>query len=53
MTDEQQDQERAHRDQGRSEEARWQVAEAAAESEEERLSETVRHSRERREAHGD
>lgn len=39
MTDKKQDQERARRDQGRSEEAHWQAAEAAAEKEEERLSE--------------
>ena len=44
MTDEKQDRERAHRDQDRSEEAHWQVAEAGAESEEERLSETARQS---------
>jgi hypothetical protein len=44
MTDEQQDRERAQRDQDRSEEAHWQVAEAGAEEEEERLSETSRQS---------
>jgi hypothetical protein len=40
MTDARQDQERVERDHDRSEEAHWQVAEAAAEKEEERLSET-------------
>lgn len=44
MTDEKEVQERAHRDRDRSEEAHWQVAEAAAEEEEERLSETARQS---------
>jgi hypothetical protein len=44
MTDEIQDAERAHRDQARSEEAHWQVAEAAAEQEEEGRSETDRQS---------
>jgi hypothetical protein len=48
MTDVEQDQERDHRDRGRSEEARWQVAEAAAENEERRLSETARQSGGRR-----
>jgi hypothetical protein len=40
MTDERQDQERADRDQERSEEAHWRVAEAGAE-EEARLSEAA------------
>jgi hypothetical protein len=44
MTDAAQDQERAQRDHDRSEEAHWQVAEAAAEREEERFSETGRQS---------
>jgi hypothetical protein len=44
MTDEKQDEERADRDRDRSEEAHWQVAEAAAEEEEERLAETARQS---------
>ncbi len=44
MSDEKQEQERAHRDRDRSEEAHWQVAEAGAEEEEERLSETARQS---------
>jgi hypothetical protein len=44
MTDARQDQERAHRDHDRSEEAHWQVAEAGAEEEEERFSETARQS---------
>ncbi len=39
MTDEKQDEERANRDRDRSAEAHWQVAEAAAEEEEKRLSE--------------
>jgi hypothetical protein len=42
MTDEKRDQERADRDRDRSDEAHWQVAEAAAE--EERLAETARQS---------
>ena len=42
---EKQDEQRAERDQDRSEEAHWQVAEAAAEKEEEeRLSEVARQS---------
>ena len=44
MTDEKQDEERARRDQDRSDEAHWQVAEAAAEEEGEELSETARQS---------
>lgn len=40
MTDERQDQQRAERDQERSEEAHWRVAEAGAE-EEERMSEAA------------
>jgi hypothetical protein len=44
MTDEKQDQERAHRDRERSEEAHWRVAEAGAEKEEDRLAETARKS---------
>jgi hypothetical protein len=44
MIDEQQDRERAGRDQGRSREAHWQVAEAGAVKEEERLSEADRRS---------
>ncbi len=44
MTGEKQDQERAARDRHRSEEAHWQVAEAGAEKEEKRLSETARQS---------
>jgi hypothetical protein len=43
MTDEKQGQERADRDQERSEEAHWRVAEAGAE-EEERLTEAARRS---------
>jgi hypothetical protein len=41
MTDEKQDQQRADRNQDRSDEAHWQVAEAGAE-EDERLSEAAR-----------
>jgi hypothetical protein len=44
MIDGNQDQERADRDRGRSEEAHWQVAEAAAQEEEERSAETARES---------
>ncbi len=47
MTDEKQDEERANRDRDRSAEAHWQVAEAAAEEEEKRLSEAARQSGER------
>ena len=42
--DDNQDRERAQRDQERSEEAHWQVAEAGAEKEEERRSQTARRS---------
>ncbi len=45
MTDERENQDRADRDRDRSEEAHWQVAEAGAEEEEERLAETARQSR--------
>ncbi len=44
MTDEKRDQERAERDRDRSKEAHWQVAEAGAEKEEKRRSETARES---------
>ena len=47
MTDEKQDEERAHRDRDRSEEAHWQVAQAAAEEEAEQAPETARQSGER------
>jgi hypothetical protein len=46
---EKQDQQRSERDQDRSEEARWQVAEAGAEKEEERLLEAAGQSDEQQE----
>ena len=42
MTNEQQDRDRAERDRDRSEEAHWQVAETAAEAEEDLRSEAAR-----------
>lgn len=44
MTSAKEDQERAERDHDRSEEARWRVAEAEAETAEERLSQETRQS---------
>jgi hypothetical protein len=49
MTQKKQDEQRARRNEDRSEEAHWQVAEVGAAEEVERLQETARHAANRQE----